>query len=110
MCDDWRTLSASRCRFRCGTGALYVHSYTFDRHLALFAALVAAALSLWDLLPPARAWITPSSFLILCAPLWLTLTLADASPPQRRAWLSRAFHASLIALAALALTLAQGAR
>ncbi len=82
----------------------------FDRRLALFAALVAAALTLWELLPPARAWITPSSFVILCAPLWLNLTVADASPLQRRAWLTRASRASLIALAALALLLAQGAR
>ncbi len=28
LCDERRTLCAPRCQFRCGTSALYVHSYS----------------------------------------------------------------------------------
>jgi len=59
-----------------------------DRQLLYVTLLVAAAVLLWELLPFARAWITPYTFAILCAPLWLNLALADTPPTARRAYLS----------------------
>ncbi len=65
-----------------------------DRQLLYVALLVVVAVLLWDLLPLARAWITPATFAIVCAPLWLNLVLADTPPPARRAYLTLARRSS----------------
>jgi hypothetical protein len=76
-----------------------------DRQIFYFTLLVAAAVLLWELLPFARAWITPYTFAIFCAPLWLNLALADT----RRAYLTLALRGSILALVAALLLILQGA-
>ncbi len=80
-----------------------------DRQIFYFTLLVAAAVLLWELLPLARAWITPYTFAIFCAPLWLNLALADTPPTARRAYLTLALRGSILALVAALLLILQGA-
>ncbi len=80
-----------------------------DRQIFYFTLLVAAAVLLWELLPLARAWITPYTFAIFCALLWLNLALADTPPTTRRAYLTLALRGSILALVAALLLILQGA-
>jgi len=80
-----------------------------DRQTLYVALLVAVAVLLWDLLPLARAWITPYTFAIFCAPLWLNILFAEAHSSARRAYITLALRGSLLALAAARLLILQGA-
>lgn len=80
-----------------------------DRQTFYVTLLVAVAVLLWELLPFARAWITPYTFAIFCTPLWLNVILAEAHSFARRAYRTLALRGSLLNLAAALLLLAQGA-
>jgi len=78
-----------------------------DRQTFYIALLVAAAVLLWELLPFARAWITPYTFAILCTPLWLNVLFAEAHSSARRAYLTLALRGSILALVAALLLILQ---